>query len=574
MPPLGSTDETTAGDPAEHAPECAADESVGLERVAATSAASSDRLAGVDHVTLPTVAAAVAMVVAAGIRFYRLGAKSVWLDEAFTWLFTTRAYTTPEILLELPANDVHPPLYYLVVDAWVAVAGTSEAALRFPSAVFGVAAVGLLYLLGAKLFDRWAGAVAAAVLCVSTFHVHFSQEARMYALLTVLTLVSYYFFVDLVEGDTADRTTIVVYVAATVLLVYTHVFGSFVLLAQHAYVVPRALLARCEWPPRSLFAGNQRLGIDRLEAQPLSFRRWVTIQVPIAVLAAPWWLTLLGRMQTVAQGGLDNIAWIPKPAPDTVWTVVYRYFFHCRIHSFYGFSPDGGLLSGLVFPAVTLLALALATVGFLSGEDGAVPTGGHDTGRVRPGPTEWIVLVWFLTLLAAPYVLSHAVTPILVTRYTICASLALFLFVGKGVVALRPYAPVGVQVLLVIVIVIGLASPLPTYYGAEQKTNWRDATASVESSAAADARIIVTRGHLVPAFRYYADRSAASVVGVEDRASRAALRAAVDGRERVWLVRSWTRCDDVPERLRSLGYETVETRRFRGIHVYRFVRED
>ena len=88
-----------------------------------------------------------------GLRVDRLGLEELSTDEAFSWRMTTHASAD---IVARTATDVHPPLYYLALEAWTAVAGDSLAALRALSMLLGLAVVVLAYLLYLEV-DRHAG---------------------------------------------------------------------------------------------------------------------------------------------------------------------------------------------------------------------------------------------------------------------------------------------------------------------------------------------------------------------------------------------------------------------------------
>src|SRR5690242_9004416 len=67
-----------------------------------------------------------------GPRLYRLGAQSLWLDEGGTWAAVT-GQSWGRLLAELVSPDSAYPLYHVLLKGWVALAGDSEWALRFPS---------------------------------------------------------------------------------------------------------------------------------------------------------------------------------------------------------------------------------------------------------------------------------------------------------------------------------------------------------------------------------------------------------------------------------------------------------
>jgi hypothetical protein len=128
------------------------------------------------------------MVLAAVLRFVRIGHQSFWYDESFTALLAH--YSPSGILGLLPRTELTPPLYYLVAWAWAHVFGYSEAGLRSLSALAGVATIPAIYGAGAKLISRRVGLVAAAIASCNPFLIWYSQEARSYAVLVLFASLS------------------------------------------------------------------------------------------------------------------------------------------------------------------------------------------------------------------------------------------------------------------------------------------------------------------------------------------------------------------------------------------------
>lgn len=129
------------------------------------------------------------VAVGVGLRFWGLGAHYLTYDETFTALLARGSLAD---LLAAAAGDVHPPLYYLLVWAWVRLVGASGAvALRLPSALLGAAALPLLLAVARRLgLSRGATLVGLALFALSPFQVHFSQDARMYPLLQAAVLAA------------------------------------------------------------------------------------------------------------------------------------------------------------------------------------------------------------------------------------------------------------------------------------------------------------------------------------------------------------------------------------------------
>ncbi|MDP3918182.1 MAG: glycosyltransferase family 39 protein [Candidatus Woesebacteria bacterium] len=112
--------------------------------------------------------------------------QSLWLDEATTAL-VARMPIYDFFTRFMPA-DFHPPLYYLAISLWSTVFGYSEVALRIPSVIFGLLTIYVVYLIAKEIKLKYP-LLPALFLATSGLHVYYSQEARMYGLVT--WLVSY-----------------------------------------------------------------------------------------------------------------------------------------------------------------------------------------------------------------------------------------------------------------------------------------------------------------------------------------------------------------------------------------------
>ena len=119
------------------------------------------------------------LVIAAGLRFYNLGAQSLWADEGNSAALAARSFAQ---IARDAANDIHPPLYYWLLRLWTQAFGTSEAGLRSLSALLGTLLVLAVFGLGSRLFNRMVGLAAAFIAAIAPFQVYYGQEARMYIL--------------------------------------------------------------------------------------------------------------------------------------------------------------------------------------------------------------------------------------------------------------------------------------------------------------------------------------------------------------------------------------------------------
>src|SRR5688572_9997532 len=76
---------------------------------------------------------ALLILLGAFLRFYQIGAKTIWLDEAFSiWI---AHHSLPELWSWLIRIDHHPLLYYSLLHIWQFIFGDLQGAVRAFSAL-------------------------------------------------------------------------------------------------------------------------------------------------------------------------------------------------------------------------------------------------------------------------------------------------------------------------------------------------------------------------------------------------------------------------------------------------------
>ncbi|WP_189044968.1 glycosyltransferase family 39 protein [Micromonospora sonchi] len=229
-----------------------------------------------------------------------LDAAQPWRDELATWSAASRPVSG---LLRLAGTiDAATVPYYLLMHAWVAVAGDSVAALRLPSALAMAAAAGLTAGLGQRLCDARVGTLAGLLFAVLPGTARYAQEARPYALACALAVLSTLLLVDALRRPGRSRWA--AYAAATTALGLTHLI-ALTLLAAHAV----AVLGTVTGPDRRQSdrpRPNQgRPGSHPAPPDPARSDRWraawpwLAALVPVVLAVAP--LALLSSGQRTRQ---------------------------------------------------------------------------------------------------------------------------------------------------------------------------------------------------------------------------------------------------------------------------------
>ncbi|MFI7303451.1 glycosyltransferase family 39 protein [Micromonospora aurantiaca] len=161
-----------------------------------------------------------------------IGHAQPWRDELATWSAATRP--VPDLVRMTRTIDAATGPYYLLMHGWTALAGTSPTALRLPSAFAMAVAAALTGRLGAVLVGRRAGLLAGLLFAVLPVTSRYGQEARPYALATLLAVLATLLLVEALRRPTWRRWA--GYALAVAALALLHLI-ALTLLAAHAVVV-------------------------------------------------------------------------------------------------------------------------------------------------------------------------------------------------------------------------------------------------------------------------------------------------------------------------------------------------
>ncbi|HET9162600.1 MAG TPA: glycosyltransferase family 39 protein [Solirubrobacterales bacterium] len=190
---------------------------------------------------------------AAVLRFATLGVQAYHHDEVVTASRVLRSDFT-HAMEAVGFSESAPPLYYALAWLWTQVTGTGEFGLRSLSAAAGVATVPVAYLLGAQLRGRRAGLLAAALVAVNPMLLWYSQEARDYSLLVLLTALAALYFVRALglgaprvgdpygprtRGASEGRRDLVLWGVFSALALATHYFAIFPIALEAAWLLRR-----------------------------------------------------------------------------------------------------------------------------------------------------------------------------------------------------------------------------------------------------------------------------------------------------------------------------------------------
>ena len=303
--------------------------------------------------------------------------EGLWRDEAFSWAMAAKGLD----LLPLTARDVHPPLYYLLLSAWMQVAGSSEVAIRSLSVLFFL---GTLWVVWRFMVDLLGVPARRAGLYLVLFALnpilsYYAVEARMYSLLAFLAALSFY-------AHLTKRPFL--YVISTTAGLYTHYFMFLVI-------------------------GSQIAGAVLAGARRAKWRRQVLLMAMPVVLLAPW---LVATVLSKEEFGGEY--WVEAPG--------WRFGLHVLTAIYTGHDPDYGFLERAerwLF-ALSLLPLVLWSL-----------WAGYRAGERRP--VDVYTALWALLPPGLIFALAF-VKPMFVPRFLIFSAIGLLLLLVTGLERTTP----------------------------------------------------------------------------------------------------------------------------------------
>ncbi len=133
----------------------------------------------------PLILFLLVLLVSAICKLSALNSRELWLDETYS------AFVAHLPFAELPrhlAGEYNPPLFYLLLWAWVRVVGDAQAQLRLFSVVLNLCSILGMYVLARRILGTRIGSLAAVLFAFSPMLFVYSLEVRNY-MLTILVFV-------------------------------------------------------------------------------------------------------------------------------------------------------------------------------------------------------------------------------------------------------------------------------------------------------------------------------------------------------------------------------------------------
>ena len=361
------------------------------------------------------------------LRFYKLDFQSVWLDELHTMKEADPKFSFSEVYADVIDHEQMPPLYFYTVNLLFKLFGYTSFVVRFYSAIIGVFGIYFTYLLGKEMFSKRVGIIAAALISVNYFQLFYSQEARPYIFLYLLSILSFYYLIRYLKDNSIKNALAHGFIAG--LMISFHFFGLFVLFSQYVLLLIFLILSQ---EKEKFFVGS-------------------------AVSGAVTSILFIPAIKVFKKVSEIKEFWIPQPTLD-IYTNYFRYFF-----------GNSELVLSLVGFLVCIYFIRL-----LKEKDTPI---NYDAIIENKNVFNFIILsVWVVISILIPLIRSYLAIPMLQPRYFTAVLPAVIILIA---VAINQFNNKTIQIGLISMFIIFSITDIVVvkkYYTAAHKDQFREAS--------------------------------------------------------------------------------------------------
>ena len=268
----------------------------------------------------------VLLLLAFALRIFLLDGQSIWWDEGISLHLGTSDLAT---IFGDRLNNIHPPLYFILLKGWLALTGVTVFSARYLSVLAGWLLVPAVYSISVRWFNRRMGLLAAFLATISAVSVIYAQEIRVYALLPLAYLALLAVTRELTRRDTSPAGKEWVLWAG---------LGIFSWIALHLHYVSAFAVGYVTiWAALSFLFTHRRRELNRL----------VIIQVIVILASLPWFLAAIANWRGIS--GEANAGTFVTEAVPFRFLLTQIWTFHLT-----------GLAGALARPSVEFIAALTA----------------------------------------------------------------------------------------------------------------------------------------------------------------------------------------------------------------------
>lgn len=330
------------------------------------------------------------IMLAFGLRLYRLDYQSLWYDELGIYYKVIYFFkNSPPSELQVLANDPNMIVTSLIAMPWVLLIPNAFG-FRWPFVLAGTLAIAVMYKVATTLHKPQTGLLAALFLSIAPVHIYHSQEAHNYAFVLLASLLSLWLML-LVEKQV--RWAAWLYPVTVTLTVALHVLTILWLGIQSIWLELRSKVRKNS-----------------------AWYAWPLAQIGMLIV-----LNFLIR-----SGSYDShVQWIPVPAPSELPLFISSVI-GLRINLW------GMVHTNWIYPIGAVVIILISLGLYQTGKGNATAF------EYSERHTALLLLLFSIIPPLLAYILSHIWIPVWLHRYLIPSQVTFLLLIAFCAITIRP----------------------------------------------------------------------------------------------------------------------------------------
>lgn len=146
----------------------------------------------------------------------------LWLDELLGYHIANLS-NIAEIVKYSFFTDLHAPVFFVVLHFWIKLFGNADWSLWMLPVLLSTACVPAGYVVAKKLFGTKTASIFGIFIAFSGFQIYYAQELKFYSMISLLSIVSVYFFIKIFEAP--KKLDYIGLFASNLLIIYTFNLG-------------------------------------------------------------------------------------------------------------------------------------------------------------------------------------------------------------------------------------------------------------------------------------------------------------------------------------------------------------
>lgn len=315
----------------------------------------------------------------------------LWYDEMIMYNQAIKSFPFG-IITETFTNDVHFPLYQLLLSLWMKVFSNNDIILRLFSVLMGSLTVVFAFFAGKEIKDEKLGNIFAFLTAINALLIFYSQEIKFYIMLAMLACISLWALARIKNKN--DALGYLGYILSNTAIIYTFTIGIFYVFSQFIVFFAYTLINSKKLIKNFLIASSVLL----LSTLPFTFYVWANINK------------------------FESHSWYFNNNIYTIFVLIQNYF-SPALNSLYN-NPI------VYIPKITFMTVIFIYIPILLSFYGIYKA-------LKENSKNWFILAVPLIFLICEIVLSNQSGFRIITRYTILALVPLLFLVSLGLYSLK-----------------------------------------------------------------------------------------------------------------------------------------